>query len=190
MTYPTFVPPALPPQALPSRFIDNPPRVMKSQSIANKSFDTWTALLQRCPESNASRIESWLRKRFRFALSHEEARAVIAGTNVLRRSMPEDFVRSVFGGTSAPAYAALQKIESVFESAAQVQLVPTDEGMMLKGRIVFSVIRPEAHGVVVTTTKLISTAPERRTTTRVDHVTADGPPQDLIDDLRAGATLT
>jgi hypothetical protein len=190
MTYPTFVPPALPPQALPSRFADSPPRAARTQSIANKPFDTWTALLQRCPESNASKIESWLRKRFRFALTHEEARAIIVGTDVLKRAMPADFVRSVFGGASAPARAALARIESVFENTAQVQLVPADEGMMLKGRIVFSVIRPEAHGVVMTTTKLISTEPERLTTTRVDHVTADGLPQDLIDDLRAGATLS
>lgn len=188
MTYPTFVPPSLPPQSLPSRFLDNPARVAKPQSIANKSFDAWTILLQRCPESSAAKIESWLRKRF--GLSHEEARGVINATGVLHRKMPEDFVRTVFGVTSAPARMALGLIESVFVNHAQVQLVPTDEGIMLKGRIVFSVIRPEANGVVMTTTKLITAEPERRTATRVDHI-ADAPlTQDLINDLRAGVALT
>lgn len=188
MTYPTFVPPSLPPQSLPSRFLDNPPRAAKPQSIANKSFDVWAMLLERCPESSAAKIESWLRKRF--GLSHEEARGVINATGVLHRAMPEDFVQAVFGPAMAPARAALRQIESAFESHVPMQLVPTEEGIMLKGKIVFSVVRPEANGVVMTTTKLISAEPERRTATRVDHI-GDAPlAQDLIDDLRAGASLT
>jgi hypothetical protein len=188
MTYPTFVPPPLPPQPLPSRFLDNPPRTAKLLLVAGKSFDAWTVLLQRCPESNATKIESWLRKRF--GLSHEEARSVIAATGVLHRAMPEDFVRTVFGGCPAPARMALTNLLSIFNGAAPPQIVPTDEGIMLKGRIVFSVLRPEATGVVMTTTKVISTEPERRTTTRVDHITDQPLAQDLIDDLRAGAALT
>jgi hypothetical protein len=188
MTYPAFIPPALPPQALPKNFIGQTLRSVAPTVIAGKPLDAWHRVMSRCPEARADKMEFWLRKRF--DLSHDAARLVIAKTDAAKREMPTDFVRAVFGAADIAARRALENVKRVFDPSSPMQLVPTDEGLMLKGKIVFCVLRPAATGLVMTTTKVIATEPERLTTTRVDHLTTDALPEDLIADLRAGAALT
>jgi hypothetical protein len=168
--------------------IGNWVRPAKNQRIAQKSFEEWNSIARRCPEIKADRIESWLRRWH--GLSHDEARAVITHTGVMWRSMPEDFLHAVFGAEQSPARTALRRIKKLFDAADNMQCVPTEAGVMLKGRIVFSVIRPESDGIVITTTKVIATEPERRTATRVDHVGDEPLDESLISDLRAGVKLS
>ncbi len=188
----SFSPPTLPNRAMPGARAARLVTLKNVNAVAGKSFDEWNDITGLCPESRPDKIENWLRKSYR--VSHGDARAIVTNTDVACRVMPDDFINAVFGSAHSLAGAALRRVKAIFLASDSVQCVPISSGLMLKGRIVFSVIRPALDGIVVTTTKLITTSPERRTTTRVDHVSAsalDDPLDDsLVADLRAGAQLS